>query len=134
MIGCMEDGCSSTLEQQTVVVLAPPSVAAKFSRFSAKNFVQSHGSLKGCCNPKCELTIKMHAAGQTEVCCDPSLGGCDTVNCAETGCGVEAHFPCACNMVSKWMAKCDSDGGLFSWIAENSIAGNGQNTDGIKPW
>jgi ariadne-1 len=31
------------------------------------------------------------------------------------------------------MQKCDADGGLFSWIAENSKAGDGQNEDGVKP-
>ena len=31
----------------------------------------------------------------------------------------------------KWMQKCDSDGGLFSWIAKNSKSGDGKNEDGI---
>ena len=120
-------------------MLAPPAVATKYSRFSARTFVQNHPRLKDCCNPKCDLTIRICAemqvggVAQTELHCDSSLGGCGTMNCGQPGCYEEAHFPCACRLVPKWMAKCDADGGLFAWIADNSIAGNGQNTDGVKP-
>ena len=50
------------------------------------------------------------------------------------GCWEEAHFPLECKQVPKWNEKCKEDGGLSGWIkAGIAKAGEGKNTDGVKP-
>jgi hypothetical protein len=106
-----------------VAALAPAPVLAKFSRFAMADFCAEHPELKKCCHPSCGITIRMKEAGRPEVLCDPTHGGCGTVNCGVAGCWQEAHFPCECSHVSKWMQKCEADGGLFAWLDDGCEQG-----------
>eukprot|EP01043_Picozoa_sp_COSAG02_P018066 COSAG02_NODE_833_length_16656_cov_42.746814_4_plen_155_part_00 len=137
-VACMDTTCKVTVTEQFVRQLAPAESLAKYERFSLAKMVEEHrtGMLKKCRNPVCEMTIQLTRTevGCLEVFCDGSLGGCGCLNCGAPGCWEEAHFPLDCKQVPEWQRKCNEDGGLSGWIkAGLAKAGEGQNTDGVKP-
>ena len=134
----MDTTCKVTATEEFVRRLAPTDSLDKYERFSLAQMIEEHrtGRLKKCRNPACEMTIRLarEEVGCLEVLCDTSTGGCGSLNCGFPGCWEEAHFPLDCKLVSKWQQKCNEDGGLSGWIkAGLAKAGEGTNTDGVKP-
>eukprot|EP01051_Picozoa_sp_SAG22_P024506 SAG22_NODE_6824_length_807_cov_0.942090_2_plen_221_part_01 len=92
-IHCQEFGCSQLLGDDMVAALTPADTAGRFRRFALQDVVAECNQLKKCCNPRCELVLKLvdHTSTQDTV-CDKRQGGCGATSCGKPGCTSEAHY------------------------------------------
>jgi ariadne-1 len=80
-----------------------------------RNFIEGHTSLKWCPNPKCNHAVYFEAGGQIDIECVCGHRFC--FSCLE-----EAHSPCPCHLVGKWLEKNRSDKENTEWIMANTKA------------
>ena len=120
-----------------VTAMAPPDVAARWSRYELQQFVNV-AKVRRLQRISCGLRSRTHLTPHCPPlqnmswCPNPSCGNAfvalGPVNSAQCTCGTrfcfrcsgEAHEPCRCALVDKWKQKCGNDSETANWILSNT--------------
>lgn len=83
---------------------------AKYRRWVLNSFVEGQRDIRWCPRPGCEYAALNPAGGARTVVCKCGHQWC-------FGCGEEAHSPCPCDLVKKWLERDKSDEATQLWLA-----------------
>ncbi|KAL7632109.1 UNVERIFIED_CONTAM: hypothetical protein RMT77_017581 [Armadillidium vulgare] len=113
-ISCAAHGCCILVDDQTVMKLLKDSkVKLKYQHLITKSFVECNRLLRWCPYPDCSYIVKVQYPDARPVICR-----CRNVFCFS--CGENWHDPVKCNLLRKWIKKCDDDSETSNWIAANT--------------
>lgn len=76
-------------------------------------YFQCHRLLRWCPSPDCSSVIRVQHVESRPVTCR-----CNHTFCF--ACGNNWHEPVRCNLLRKWIKKCDDDSETSNWIAANT--------------
>ncbi|RWS22306.1 E3 ubiquitin-protein ligase arih1-like isoform X1 [Leptotrombidium deliense] len=112
-ITCPSPECDILVDDKTVLNLISDSkVRRKYEYFIASSFVECSKLLRWCPNT-CN-----HAAKAEFIACQPIRCVCGTLFCFQ--CGNNWHEPLKCDLLKKWVAKCNDDSLTGKWIIVNT--------------
>ncbi|KAH8076396.1 hypothetical protein JL721_395 [Aureococcus anophagefferens] len=114
-MACPEAGCACVVPPDVLDTCLDAPRRAKLARFRVENYVSFTKELRWCPGAGC---TKVARAG-------PCVGA---VKCAPNGCGAnfcfrcgeEAHAPCDCALVARWVEKCQNESETANWILANT--------------
>ncbi|CAH1737077.1 E3 ubiquitin-protein ligase ariadne-1 isoform X1 [Aphis gossypii] len=113
-IACAASGCDILVDDATVMRLVrDPKVRMKYQHLITNSFVECNRLLRWCPSPDCNNVIKAQYIDSKPVMCR-----CLHVFCFV--CGENWHDPVKCNLLRKWIKKCDDDSETSNWIAANT--------------
>lgn len=113
-IACAAHNCSILVDDQTAMrLLKDPKVKLKYQHLITNSFVECNRLLRWCPSPDCNYAIKVSYVDAKPVACR-----CGHVFCF--ACGENWHDPVRCNLLKKWIKKCDDDSETSNWIAANT--------------
>lgn len=113
-ISCAAHNCDILVDDVTVMKLvSAPHVKLKYQHLITNSFVECNRLLRWCPTPDCGHVIKGQYVSDKPVTC----------RCGHTfcfACGQNWHDPVKCNILRKWIKKCDDDSETSNWIAANT--------------
>jgi len=113
-ISCAAHNCETLIDDATVVKLVPDAkVRQKYQHLITNSFVECHRLLRWCPSPDCSSVIRVQHVESRPVTCR-----CNHTFCF--ACGNNWHEPVRCNLLRKWIKKCDDDSETSNWIAANT--------------
>ena len=113
-ISCAAHECEVLIDDATVVKLVPDAkVRQKYQHLITNSFVECNSLLRWCPSANCGSAIRVQHAESRPVTC-----GCKHTFCF--ACGNDWHEPVGCNLLRKWIKKCEEDSGTSNWISANT--------------
>ncbi|KAJ1532296.1 hypothetical protein ONE63_000905 [Megalurothrips usitatus] len=113
-IACAAHDCDILVDDATVMRLVKDSkVRLKYQHLITNSFVECNRLLRWCPSPDCNNVIKVQYKE-----CRPVKCKCAHVFCFS--CGENWHDPVKCDILKKWIKKCDDDSETANWIAANT--------------
>lgn len=111
---CPGAKCIIRLDEDMVYKLVDDQlVLTAYKKLVVNSFVQSNQRLKWCPGTDCGLVAKVaHPECRSIVC------NCRTVFCF--ACSNEWHEPVCCEMLKKWLKKCNDDSETSNWLSANT--------------
>uniref|UniRef100_A0A1B6IAE4 RBR-type E3 ubiquitin transferase n=1 Tax=Homalodisca liturata TaxID=320908 RepID=A0A1B6IAE4_9HEMI len=113
-IACAAHACDILVDDATVMRLVRDSkVKLKYQHLITNSFVECNRLLRWCPSPDCNNAIKVQYVEARAVTCK-----CMHTFCFQ--CGENWHDPVRCNLLKRWIKKCDDDSETSNWIAANT--------------
>ncbi|KAJ2037297.1 hypothetical protein H4S03_003071, partial [Coemansia sp. S3946] len=121
LIPCPAPKCKTLMgEEPTRLILAEnKDMLDKYECNLARSFVKSSASLAWCPAPSCEYAIECvvpRSAMDTTI----PIVNCKCGKSFCFGCKVDNHVPSPCDLVKKWLKKCEDDSETAHWIKANT--------------
>ncbi|WFD35316.1 RBR-type E3 ubiquitin transferase [Malassezia cuniculi] len=118
-VRCMQEGCSMTLRQSTMVLLLDEKGQRRYQDLLDRAYVDDMSSLRWCPAPDCNQAVECHVTQKQLDTIIPAVQcGCGHWFCF--GCGEEAHQPVICAIVKLWLVKAADDSETANWIGANT--------------
>lgn len=109
-IPCPTNECNILVDDQMVLdLVTDPEVRLRYQILMANIFVESSKFFNWCSSPGCTKAIKVTSDLAKFVRCD-----CGNEFCFPCGC--QWHEPVDCDLLKKWMIKCNDDSETINWI------------------
>lgn len=113
-IECAAHGCNILVDDVTVMRLIKDSkVKLKYQHLITNSFVECNRLLRWCPSPDCSYAVRVLYVDKRPVTCK-----CGHTFCF--ACGENWHEPVKCQLLRKWIKKCDDDSETSNWIAANT--------------
>uniref|UniRef100_A0A8D8YH36 RBR-type E3 ubiquitin transferase n=1 Tax=Cacopsylla melanoneura TaxID=428564 RepID=A0A8D8YH36_9HEMI len=113
-IACAAHGCNILVDDATVMRLVrDPKVKLKYQHLITNSFVECNRLLRWCPSPDCNNAVKVQHVEPHPVTCKCGHRFC-------FACGENWHDPVRCNLLRRWIKKCDDDSETSNWIAANT--------------
>ena len=107
-------GCDTVLDDQDALVLINnQAVKLKYQVLVTNSFVECNKTMKWCPSPGCHRAIQVPFVSPLPVTCQCGHVFCFT--CSETW-----HEPVKCEMLKKWLKKCQDDSETLNWVKTNT--------------
>ncbi|KAF8579447.1 hypothetical protein K439DRAFT_1416175 [Ramaria rubella] len=121
IVSCMQEGCQTILEDDTIRDLTDASCLERFRALVLESFVKVHSHFRFCPSPGCDQVVSCHGATQSAI-----LNHVPTVACGNShvfcfGCGLDIdHRPVICAIAGMWLKNAKDDSGTSQWIQANT--------------
>uniref|UniRef100_A0A1Y1JWN5 RBR-type E3 ubiquitin transferase n=1 Tax=Photinus pyralis TaxID=7054 RepID=A0A1Y1JWN5_PHOPY len=113
-IACAAHNCPILVDDQSAMrLLNDPQIRVKYQHLITSSFVECNRLLRWCPGPDCNYAIKVAYVDALPVTCR-----CGHVFCF--ACGEHWHEPVRCELLRRWIKKCDEDSETSNWIAANT--------------
>lgn len=118
-IACPNGLCKALVDSHSVELLVAPNTLERYERYTMSNFVDHTDWLKWCPGPNCDRAIECHflqvdcRVKTPVVTCSCGTNFC--FNCLE-----EDHRPCICEIVRRWLKKCNDESETANYISANT--------------
>ncbi|OXU30621.1 hypothetical protein TSAR_002465 [Trichomalopsis sarcophagae] len=113
-IACAAHDCDILVDDASVMRLVEDSaVKLRYQHLITNNFVECNKLLKWCRSPNCNNAIKVLYVDTKPVTCK-----CNYTFCFN--CGENWHDPVQCDILRKWIKKCNDDSETSNWIVANT--------------
>jgi len=114
-VTCMGFKCESMADEVIVGKFISGALKKKYKQSIAESFVEDNKNAKWCPGKHCGRCVIVSIPPTTplEVKC----------NCGEEfcfACSAEHHLPCSCDMLKKWLKKCEDDSETSNWLNSNT--------------
>ncbi|XP_033213278.1 E3 ubiquitin-protein ligase arih1-like [Belonocnema kinseyi] len=113
-IACAAHNCKILVDDESVMRLIKSSkVKLKYQHLITNSFVDCNRLLRWCPSPNCNNAVKVQFLESRSVTC----------RCGHTFCflcGQNRHEPVKCELLKKWIKKCNEDLASCNWIAKNT--------------
>ena len=96
-----------------VTLISDARVKLKYQQLITNSFVQCNRLLRWCPGPDCHNAVKVQHVEARPVKCR-----CGHLFCFS--CGENWHDPVKCQLIKKWIKKCDDDSETSNWISANT--------------
>ncbi|KAH7728491.1 E3 ubiquitin-protein ligase arih1 [Aphelenchoides avenae] len=111
---CPEYKCSLIIDDDTALSLIKcPQVQAKYNRLVTNSFVESNPLLKWCPGTDCGRIVEVSHAEPRPITCDCGYTFCFF-------CSHAWHDPVGCDLLKKWLKKCNDDSETSNWLNANT--------------
>ncbi len=101
--------CEEVVPEAVFMQLLPKQKKEIYRRWILRGFIEGSSGLRWCPSPKCDRAIQYDVGGAIDVDCICGHRFC-------FGCLEEAHAPCPCFVVKKWIRKNKSDAENTDWM------------------
>ncbi|XP_032456368.1 E3 ubiquitin-protein ligase ARIH1-like [Nasonia vitripennis] len=113
-IPCAAHDCEILVDDATIMRLVEdPKVKLKYQHLITNSFVVCNRLLKWCRTADCNHAIKVQYVESKPVTCK-----CNNTFCFS--CGEDWHDPITCDLLRKWIKKCNDDSETSNWFAANT--------------
>ncbi|XP_033215789.1 potential E3 ubiquitin-protein ligase ariadne-1-like [Belonocnema kinseyi] len=113
-ISCPAQNCKILVDYGSAMhLIKSPEIKLKYQYLITNSFVECNRLLRWCPSPGCKNAIKVEFVESR----------CVTCTCGHTFCffcGENCHDPVKCELLEKWLKKCNEDLPSYKWIAENT--------------
>ncbi|GMS97809.1 hypothetical protein PENTCL1PPCAC_19984, partial [Pristionchus entomophagus] len=114
-IECMHSDCTLVCSAEfALAALNKAAFRAKYEKFVFRDYVTAHPELRFCPGRDCTLIIRSREQKPRRITCDK----CSATFCAM--CSGAYHAPTSCEMIKKWMVKCEDDSESANYISAHT--------------
>ncbi|GAO18391.1 hypothetical protein UVI_02010020 [Ustilaginoidea virens] len=114
-----DDGCGLVLDSRSLDLLVTPELTGRYRELLNRTYVEDKDFFKWCPAPDCPNVIESSIKKKDLDRIVPSvecLCGCRFC----FGCPNSDHQPAPCDLVKKWLKKCEDDSETANWISANT--------------
>ncbi|TKR77213.1 hypothetical protein L596_018226 [Steinernema carpocapsae] len=116
-IQCMSSKCSLVCSSELVEAVlksGPVELIGQYERFRRRDYVVAHPFIRECSGADCDMFICAETEKPYRVTCTK----CKTTFCFL--CGADYHVPINCEMLKKWIKKCNDDSETAHYLSANT--------------
>ncbi|KAI6245508.1 E3 ubiquitin-protein ligase dbl4 [Erysiphe necator] len=118
-IQCAKEGCKRIMDAKSINILVTPNLKNRYNELLTRTYVEDKEKIRWCPAPDCVNAIE---CGIKKKDLDKVV---PTVTCLCRyrfcfGCGLADHQPAPCELVKKWLKKCEDDSETANWISANT--------------
>ncbi|RKF63630.1 E3 ubiquitin-protein ligase dbl4 [Erysiphe neolycopersici] len=118
-IQCAKDGCKRIMDANSVNILVTPNLKNRYDELLTRAYVEDKEKMRWCPAPDCVNAIECGIKKKDLNKVVPTV----TCNCRYRfcfGCGLADHQPAPCELVKRWLKKCEDDSETANWISANT--------------
>ncbi|KAF2664572.1 RING finger protein [Microthyrium microscopicum] len=118
-IKCPADQCNRIVDNKSMELLVPDNLTDRYHELLVRTYVDDLENLKWCPAPNCEFAIQCKVKAKELKKVVPTVH-CDCGHDFCFGCAYNDHLPAPCDLVKKWVKKCEDDSETANWISANT--------------
>ncbi|RKF57882.1 E3 ubiquitin-protein ligase dbl4 [Golovinomyces cichoracearum] len=118
-IQCAQDGCKKIIDAKSLDLLVTPDLRVRYHELLTRTYIEDKENMKWCPAPDCVNAIECSIRKSDLDKVVPTV----TCYCKYRfcfGCTLADHQPAPCELVRKWLKKCEDDSETSNWISANT--------------